>query len=390
MGEGGDPPRPRLEVSIPSRPPLRILHLLGNREDHGGILSVVRSLQAATRDSLEHVVWVHRDFVARRSPDLDLRVSSRARDESASHLRLLVDNLLALPGLLRLLRQEPFGMVHGHTRGAFPLCVALHRFSNHPVLFTNHTYARRVGMYRRAARNGLPMVLLTPTMARHYGLEPNPGRIEIISACCDDAWFARPLPSRPPVTDARTIRLVGIGNVARWKNWHHVVEALAKVPAPLRPRLRFELWGPVAADADAQAYSRELGERIAALHLEDQVHLAGPTRDVPAVLAGADAVLVASTNEPCSVALIEALASGVPALATDSGGNLDILQDGRTGLLFPPGDTDALAQRLTELAGGTGPTGTPAELRASVAARSASAVARHYLTLYQQLAAAPA
>ncbi|MFM7101233.1 MAG: hypothetical protein ACKO3N_08680, partial [Verrucomicrobiota bacterium] len=143
------------------RPRRRVLHLLGNREDHGGILSVVRSLQEATRPDLTHAVWVHREFVARRAPALDLRPSRWARDESASHLRLLADNLLALPGLLRLLRTESFDLVHGHTRGAFPPCLFLHRFTAHPVLFTNHTYARRLGLYRQAARLGLPMVLLT-------------------------------------------------------------------------------------------------------------------------------------------------------------------------------------------------------------------------------------
>lgn len=374
-------------MSTTTRPRLRLLHLLGNHEDHGGILSVVRSLQEATRASLDHVVWVHRDFVPRRPPALDLRLSSRARDESASHLRLLVDNLLALPGLLRLLRAERFDLVHGHTRGAFPLCLWLHRFAARPVLFTNHTYARRVGMYRHGVRQGLPMVLLTPNMARHYGLAPEPGRVEIISACCDDSWFSRPLPVRPPATGSRTLRLVGIGNVARWKNWHLVVDALARLPGPVRRRLRFELWGPVAADADAQAYSRELRDRIASLEVGDQVVLAGPTRDVPGVLAGVDSVVVASANEPCSVALIEALASGVPALATASGGNLDILQEGRTGLLFPPGDIEGLAQRLKALAEGAGPAGTPAELRASVESRSASAVAGHYLDLYGRLTA---
>lgn len=374
-------------MSTSPRPRLRVLHLLGNREDHGGILSVVRSLQEATRPALAHVVWVHHQFVARRAPALDLRPSRWARDESASHLRLLADNLLALPGLLRLLRKEPFDLVHGHTRGAFPLCLLLHRFTARPVLFTNHTYARRVGMYRQAARRGLPMVLLTPAMARHYGLDPRPGRVEILSACCDDSWFARPLPVRSSTPGPRTLRLVGIGNVARWKNWHLVLDALASLPEPLRHRLRFELWGPVAADPDAQAYSRELAHRIDALGLASRVLLAGPTRDVPGVLAGADAVLVASDHEPCSVALIEALASGVPAMATASGGNLDILQDGRTGLLFPPGDAAALARCLAALADGAGPPATPAELRASVAHRSASAVATHYLDLYARLVA---
>ncbi|MFM8360643.1 MAG: glycosyltransferase, partial [Verrucomicrobiota bacterium] len=98
-------------------------------------------------------------------------------------------------------------------------------------------------------------------------------------------------------------------------------------------------------------------------------------------------VLVASDHEPCSVARIEALASGVPAVATASGGNLDILQDGRTGLLFPPGDSAALARCLAALAEGAGPPATPAELRASVAHRSASAVATHYRELYGRLVA---
>ena len=102
-------------------------------------------------------------------------------------------------------------------------------------------------------------------------------------------------------------------------------------------------------------------------------------------LREADWFVLPSTNEPCSVALIEALALGVPALVSESGGNVDIIRDGVTGLLFEPESPEDLAAKLRLILYSKVKAAPPMEIRASVRLRSATNVGRQYLALYRQL-----
>ncbi len=376
------PDRPAGTPAIP-----RVLHLLGATGDHGGIVSVLRGLQVATQGRLQNVAWVNDGFRLERSPALDLRRSPHALDESDSHLRLLVRALKAWPGLRRLLAAEAFDVVHAHTRGSFPLACALAALRDAPpVVFTNHTYARRTGMYRRAGRwPRLTTTLLTPNMARHYGLEAGPD-VRIISECGADAFFARPLPIAPRAPGP--MRIVGIGNLVRWKRWDLVLHAIAMLPPEIRGALRLEVWGPTPDDADAKAYAGELTALVLSLGLAEIARFRGPTRQVADVVAAADWFVLPSTHEPCSVALIEALALGVPVIASASGGNVDIVADGVTGCLFRPGDAGDLAAKLTAVRSGQIRPAAPEALRASVGRRSATHVGAEYLALYRELLAA--
>lgn len=366
---------------------MKVLHLVGNREDTGGILSVIRSLQAATAEKCRHVVWVNQDYQEVRRPGLDYRRSPEAVDEEHSHLTLLARALRALPGLRRLLKSETFDVVHGHTRGAFPLILLLAASGFRRCVFTNHTYANRTGMYRRASRwEKVRWVFLSPNMARHYGVTPKPGHIEIISACCSDDYFSRPLRSSRTIDPDRPIRLVGLGNIVPWKRWDLALAGLLRLPEELRKRLQFTIYGPVTADAPSQAYAASFREMVHRSGLAQQLVIAGPTDRVPEVLAESDWYVVLSVNEPCSVALMEALAGGMPTLVSASGGNVDIVDPSVAGIRFKTDDVEDLSACLTRMILGQVTTGSPAQIRETVRSRSASEVAKQYLRIYQELA----
>ena len=362
-----------------------VLHVLGSVEDDGGILSVVR--QAPQDAGFRHSVLVNGRFVQRRRPVLELEHSRWLLAESPSHPRLFLRALAALPGVLRRVRSGGFRILHAHSRGGFALATILAALPRQvPLLFTNHTYARRVEMYRRAALKGsMTTVLLTPGMAAHYGLSAEPGKVEIIPACCSDDLFSIPL-----VQAARTsqrIRLVGVGNIVRWKKWNLVLDALARLPVPLRQRLHFTLWGPTPSDADSTAFAAELKSMVGRLGLAPYVRLAGPTTDVRGALEAADLFVLPSTNEPCSVALVEALALGKPAVVSASGGNVDIVGNGVTGRLFRPDDPEDLARQLAGFAEGHWTTATPEDCRDSVRHHAGTAVWNRYHGLYRRLLA---
>jgi glycosyltransferase involved in cell wall biosynthesis len=370
--------------------PVSVLHLVGSTQDDGGILTVLR--HARDPDGLfRHAVVVHRGFQAKRQPPLDVRESRWLLAESPRHLSLFARALGVVMETRRRCRAERGDIVPAHSRGGFAAAVLLALLPGKiPIVFTNHAFARRTGLYRWAAGRGrLATVVLNPAMAAHYGLTTQPGRVEIIPDCCSDEFFEGPL-VRPSGPRSR-LALVGVGNLVRWKKWNLVLDALGRLPVPLRQRVHFTLWGPTPADADSQAFARELKGQVGALGLAPYVRLAGPTNRVREAVEGADVFIIPSTNEPCSVALTEALALGKPSIASASGGSVDLVKNGYNGRLFRPDDPEDLARQIAGLISGDGTTATPEQIRDSARHYSASVAWGRYHALYRRLLAeAPA
>jgi glycosyltransferase involved in cell wall biosynthesis len=102
----------------------------------------------------------------------------------------------------------------------------------------------------------------------------------------------------------------------------------------------------IAGDGDLRG---ALEDQARALGIERRVRLLGWRRDLPAIYAAADLLLLTSRNEGTPVALIEALASGVPGVSTDVGGVRDVLTDDSVGLTAADGDVSALAGHVLAL-----------------------------------------
>lgn len=120
------------------------------------------------------------------------------------------------------------------------------------------------------------------------------------------------------------------------------VAALQREPA-LRARLRLVLVGDGPLRAEAQAV-------LAAAGMADLAWLPGERQDVPEVMRGLDAFVLPSLAEGISNTILEAMATGLPVLATRVGGNADLVDEAQTGWLVPAGDVPALAEGLLKLA----------------------------------------
>jgi glycosyltransferase involved in cell wall biosynthesis len=100
-------------------------------------------------------------------------------------------------------------------------------------------------------------------------------------------------------------------------------------------------------------YHKELISLTRTLGLEQRVTFVGNVSDVPAFLADLDIFVLPTWDkwrrEGCPVALLEAMASGLPCVATSIPGSKDIIQDGVNGMLVPPSDADALSRALNGL-----------------------------------------
>jgi len=96
---------------------------------------------------------------------------------------------------------------------------------------------------------------------------------------------------------------------------------------------------------------RELREMASALGLDGRLTFTGrvPSARARQLLAAMDIFVLPSLREGLGIAAIEAMAAALPVVASDCGGLAEVVDDGRTGLLFPPGDAVALADKLQAL-----------------------------------------
>jgi glycosyltransferase involved in cell wall biosynthesis len=93
----------------------------------------------------------------------------------------------------------------------------------------------------------------------------------------------------------------------------------------------------------------EMRQLAASLGLGESVHFLGQRRDVPDLLHAMDVFVLPSYSEGVSLALLEAMAAGLPVIATAVGGLPEVVADGETGWLIPPQDAAALAGALVRL-----------------------------------------
>ena len=140
-----------------------------------------------------------------------------------------------------------------------------------------------------------------------------------------------------------------VGRLDRLKDQATMLRAFALLAAPANGTEG----GPqnailaIAGDGDEREALERERERLG---LQGRVFLLGRRDDVPALLAGFDAFVLSSRTEGYSLALLEASASGLPIVATDVGGNGEIVGNERTGLLVPPQDPAALADAMRRVA----------------------------------------
>ena len=176
----------------------------------------------------------------------------------------------------------------------------------------------------------------------------DPARVVTVYNGIDATHFQ---PGSVPATPRETIGaadasqvILSVGNIRRVKGYETLLAA-AEIVVREFPRARFVIAGnPHEPDfqAELEAQRRQLG-------LEQSVILLGVRNDVPSLLATADIFCLPSRSEGLSNALLEAMASSLPAVATSVGGNRETIRDGETGFLVPPGSAPDMAGRLLAL-----------------------------------------
>ncbi|BCX89702.1 hypothetical protein MIN45_P2075 [Methylomarinovum tepidoasis] len=129
-----------------------------------------------------------------------------------------------------------------------------------------------------------------------------------------------------------------------WKGQDIFIDAAERLRHRI-PRLKMMIVG--AAPQSCRDYERQLKARVCQEGLEDTVIFTGHVADMPAVYNGLDVVVNASTSpDPLGTVVIEAMAMARPLIGPDHGGAAEMIDHEHTGLLFAPGDPEALTEAI--------------------------------------------
>ena len=321
----------------------RILLLITLAET-GGAQTYVAGLLPALARRFDVVVAAHGD-----GPLRDAALASGARYVPLRHVRRNLHpahDLLGLLELAALIRRERPDILHANSSKAGLLGRTAAAALGVPVrIFTAHGWAFKAysgpvsALYRWADRLMAPLTTTTVCVSER---ERSAG---IAARTCR----ARDTVVIPTAVDAGAVpqarhdgsppRVITVGRLAAPKDPVTLVRALARVRgSPFTATIVGD--GPDRAAVEAE---------IRAAGLEGVVELAGERHDVPRLLADADVFVLSTRSEGAPLSVLEAMAAGLPVVASAVGGVPEIVADGATGLLVPPDDAAALAAALEQL-----------------------------------------
>jgi len=337
---------------------IKILHLVGLA--HGGVGEHILSLaKGCDRHRFDSTVAMDSTSSMRTQFERSgIRVVPLALD----HFGGLRRNALAFGQIARLLRRERFDIINTHTSVAGALGrVAARLFTRAPVVHMIHAFAGHPYRSALARKTGTLIERRLDPMTDWYiagskamierGLELRifrRNKVVLISNGIDLERF----PYNPAPPSAIEFKSSANGSVSTTIGFLGRLEEQKGVPDLIRaaaivrqqnPRVRFV----IAGDGSMRP---QLEQLAAELQVNDVVEFVGWQCDSVTFLAQIDILAMPSLWEAFGLSAAEAMAMGKPVIATRVEGLPEVVEDGRTGMLVPPADPQALAQRVLELA----------------------------------------
>jgi glycosyltransferase involved in cell wall biosynthesis len=276
-----------------------------------------------------------------------------------------VQSLKALPDLLKTAHQvaeisQNFDVIHANSQKAF-IVASLARLMGgkpltwhlHDILTASHfsPVNRKVAVFlanRFAAKMIAPSQAVVDAFVNVGGKTLrsqviyngiSPARFEHISATQSEQV-------RAEIGISSDTPLVGLfSRLSPWKGQHVLLEAMKRLPPSAHALI---VGAALFGEDDYAASIRERVQQDASL--KQRVHLLGFRQDVPALMSACDILVHTSIEpEPCASVVIEGQLAHKPVIAAAAGGMFEVIQDGKTGRLVPPGDAVALANVIQSL-----------------------------------------
>lgn len=258
-------------------------------------------------------------------------------------------------GMARLIRKEKIDLIHSHLPGQNFYSCMVGRLTGRKTIATYHGAielsqsgrlrgAIQFGLVRRSADRVVVVCDFVGKLLQdarfparkivriHNGIKVDRFQVD------GDGRLRRELGLR------NGTKLVGtVANVRQSKGYEFFIESARKVVDAM-PDVRFVAVG----DIDP-ILAKPLFDSIERLGLQDRFLFLGFRADVPEFLSELDLFVLPSVSEGFPLVVLEAMAAARPIVVTRSGGPQEIIEDGQTGILVPPADSAALAQKIREL-----------------------------------------
>jgi glycosyltransferase involved in cell wall biosynthesis len=258
-------------------------------------------------------------------------------------------NVASALKLARFVRRDEIQIVHAHVARDYPLAALVARRAGARLVITRHVLFPLKRIHKLTLRQTSRVIAVSQAVADGLNAQRifAPNKIVRVHNGIDVDRFVK---GREDVArrerEGAKLRVGMVGHLAPIKGQEDFVRAAALV-CGRRDDVDFIIAGEDKSRSGENR--RSLEKLIKELGLNQRVSLTGWVADVARLLPTFDLFVSPSRSEPFGLAIVEAMAAGLPVIATTSEGAREIIDDSQTGRLVPVGDLEALANAIVEL-----------------------------------------
>ena len=364
---------------------IHILHLINSLIMGGAEVALLHYIQALGQEDYDHYVYSfgHDGPIRKKIEALGVSVYFGPKRASIKNpFKFSITLLVLVKDLLNFIKFNKIHVIHSHLGQPNQLAVLIGKLSGISAFPTIHStnafedtrsswdprvyFIKMVNaiIYRMAERVVVVSPKIKDIIRQTYGLE-NSQVVVLKNGIIIEDSFSESQPLGQEFSDSKNkLRIVAAGRLVPLKCFETLVKAVAKIVE----QGQHDLLVLIIGDGEERPRLEKL---IAELRLESYVKLLGLRHDVIELMREADIFVIPSSYEGLSIAMIEAMACGLPIIGSNAPGLRENINHGQNGLLFQVKDYNALAECILRLADDKG-------LRASLSHGAQNSFVKEY------------